>query len=153
MQIFPNTLILRHQRENLNKCSLRGLESRADMDFLTYPLESLPPLDNYLMLTVDAPPISTDDFSKGFLFIDGTWLLAAKMEKFVDSRVKLEKRSLPSHYRTAYPRKQTGCPDAERGLATVEALYLTYLLSGRSTEGLLDHYYWKELFLKSLVYS
>ncbi len=57
-------------------------------------------------------------------------------------------RSLPSHYRTAYPRRQQDCPDPERGLASIEAIYLCYLLLQRQTKGILDHYYWKEQFFK-----
>jgi pre-rRNA-processing protein TSR3 len=56
-------------------------------------------------------------------------------------------RSLPSHYKTAYPRRQLDCPDPERGLASIEALYAAYSILGRSTDGLLDRYHWKEEFL------
>ena len=55
MIYFPPTLILRHRRENLKKCSLRGLESRSDMIFLTYPLSNLPNIDQYCILTLNAP--------------------------------------------------------------------------------------------------
>lgn len=158
MQIFPSTkffekketVILRHVRENLNKCSLKGLEDRPDFLFLTYPLESLPLFDNMLLLTVDAPPLSEEDREKKLFFIDATWRLASKMEKFVDKQAKFEKRSLPSHFRTAYPRRQTGCSDPERGLATLEAIYIAFLLTGRSVEGLLDNYYWKDSFLAAI---
>lgn len=144
----PTTLILRHTRENLKKCSLRGLESRPDFLFYTYPQDPLPPLQEYILLTVEAPILSEADRSKGLFFIDATWHLAGKMEKFVDRTQKLEKRSLPPYFRTAYPRKQTGCTDPERGLATLEAIYIAFLLTCRPCEGLLDNYYWKEPFLK-----
>lgn len=153
MQIFPPTLILRHRRENLKKCSLRGLENRQDFRFYSYPEkengEVLPSLASYIHFAVDAPPLTKEDGALGFFFIDSTWRLAQPMEKYVEKiNVNLVKRSLPSHYRTAYPRIQTGCPDPERGLATLEAIYLAYLISGRSTDGLLDNYYWKEEFLR-----
>lgn len=144
------TLILRHVRENLKKCSLRGLESRSDILFFTYPKDTLPCLDNYLLLTVDAPPLTLADGDKGLFFIDATWNLALKIEKAVDRTGAVEKRSLPPYFRTAYPRKQTGCPDPERGLATLEALYLAYRITNRPLEGLLDRYYWKEAFLDKL---
>lgn len=148
MQIFPPTVILRHQRENLKKCSLRGLESRDDFLFYSYPKSTLPDLKGYIQLCVEAPPLSSEDANSGLFFIDATWMLAGQMEKYVDKEVPgLIKRSLPSNFRTAYPRKQTGCPDPERGLATLEAIYLAYLISGRPLEGLLDNYYWKEQFL------
>lgn len=138
------TVIVRHRRENLQKCSLRGLEGREDLAFYTYPVQGLPKLDGYILLKVGAPPLTPADAEKGLLLIDGTWRLAAVMEPRIPV---LEARSLPAGWRTAYPRRQTGCPDPEAGLASVEALYLAYLVMGRSTEGLLDHYHWREQFL------
>ncbi|MCB1114259.1 MAG: hypothetical protein KDK62_05835 [Chlamydiia bacterium] len=150
--MYPKTVILRHRRENLKKCSLRGLESREDFQFISYPLTTLPDLTGYIHFTLDAPPLTAADSDKGFFFVDATWRLAGQMEKFVESqKIPLIPRSLPAHYRTAYPRKQTGCLDPDRGLATVEAVYLAYLLSERDTDGLLDFYYWKEAFLSSLT--
>ena len=147
MQPFPPTVILRHQRENLKKCSLRGLEKREDFLFFTYPKDSLPPLDGYIVLALDAPPLSTEDFASGLFLIDGTWRYAEKMYHNTKGVAQLTKRSLPPHYRTAYPRRQEDCEDPERGLASIEALYIAYHLLGRETEGLLDHYHWKEDFL------
>ena len=57
-------------------------------------------------------------------------------------------RSLPTHLRTAYPRRQDDCFDPSRGLASVEALYAAYSIMGHPTEGLLDHYYWREAFFE-----
>ncbi len=144
-QSVPPTIILRHRKENLKKCSLRGLEEREDLIFLRYPRETLPNLENYVILTMDAPELSCDDQDKGLFLVDGTWNYAEKMLKNIPL---LEKRSLPSQYKTAYPRKQTGCPDPETGLASVEALYISYQILHRDPAGLLDHYYWKEEFLQ-----
>ena len=138
------TIIWRHRRENLKKCSLRGLEGRGDLVFLTYPIDPLPDLSNYLLLKVGAPPLSIDDAHRGLFIIDGTWKLAAVMERGCPP---METRSLPGNFRTAYPRRQTECLDPEKGLASVEALYLAHLILQRSVEGLLDRYYWKDLFL------
>ena len=144
-QDFPPTIILRHRRENLKKCSLRGLEKREDMIFLSYPLQApLPDVSHYCALAIDAPPLSEADASCGLFLIDGTWRLAEKMAKSLPANLIL--RSLPAQFKTAYPRRQLDCPDPERGLASVEALYLAYRILGRNTEGLLDHYHWKELF-------
>ncbi|MDE3056086.1 MAG: hypothetical protein KGI80_05315 [Verrucomicrobiota bacterium] len=140
------TVILRHARENLKKCSLRGLEGRGDFLFFTYPRDTLPDLSGYLLLRVDAPSLSPADCNRGLFLLDATWRLAEKMGKSLPPN--LEVRSLPSHFRTAYPREQTDCPDPERGLASIEALFLSYYLMGRSTEGLLDNYYWRTLFLE-----
>lgn len=147
MIYFPPTLILRHKRENLKKCSLRGLEGRSDCLFLTYPLAKLPNLDQYCILTLDAPPLSRDDASRGLFLIDGTWRYAQVMAKIIPSGGKQIYRSLPPDLKTAYPRRQLDCPDPARGLASIEALYAAYAILGRPATGLLDHYHWKEEFL------
>jgi pre-rRNA-processing protein TSR3 len=148
MDNFPPTIILRHRKENLKKCSLRGLETRKDCQFFTYPQDSIPPLENYVLLSFEGPQLSEKDRDQGIFLIDGTWKYATVMQKKVPS---LSCRSLPKQLRTAYPRKQTDCLFPEEGLASVEALYAAYFFTGRSTEGLLDHYYWKELFLEKNV--
>ncbi len=139
------TIILRHRRENLKKCSLTGLEKREDLQFYTYPVDSLPDCSGALLLKVGAPPLTIEDADRPLFLIDGTWRLAQIMEKQLPW--KLEARSLPPGFRTAYPRRQTDCPDPESGLSSLEALYIAHMILGRSTDGLLDRYYWKEPFL------
>jgi pre-rRNA-processing protein TSR3 len=148
MQTFPPTVVIRHRLENLKKCTLRGLESRSDFVFLTYPYKELPDLSGYIILSLDAPPLSVDDSHLGLLVLDATWRYANKMFKPLAGKSQYHYRSLPPSYRTAYPRRQQDCPDPERGLASIEAIYLSYLLLGRDTTGLLDLYHWKENFLK-----
>ena len=72
---FLPTIILRHRKENLKKCSLRGLEKRDDMKFYTYPQQMDFSLDGYVMLYLDenAPELSINDLSKGLFFLDSTW--------------------------------------------------------------------------------
>lgn len=145
MTPFPPTLILRHRKENLKKCSLRGLEQRQDLQFFSYPWKvPQPSLENTLVLTMEGPPLKKEDHEKGLFLIDGTWRHAALMLRSLKG--PYEQRSLPP-IQTAYPRKQEDCPDPTRGLATVEALYIAYTILGRDTSGLLDHYHWKEEFL------
>lgn len=148
MQPFPPTVVIRHRLENLKKCSLRGLEQRADFIFLTYPYTSLPRLDRYIVLALDAPPLSQTDSPFGLLVLDATWRYAAKMFHSLGDQPQFLYRSLPSHYRTAYPRRQQDCPDPERGLASIEAIYLSYRILQRETKGLLDFYHWKDNFLR-----
>ncbi|MBS0626141.1 MAG: hypothetical protein JSS32_08840 [Verrucomicrobia bacterium] len=138
-------LILRHRRENLKKCSLSGLEGRSDLSFFTYPVDPLPDLTGVLLLKVGAPPLTRADAGRKLLLIDGTWRLAAVMEKQLP--MKLEERSLPDGWRTAYPRRQTECPDPSAGLSSLEALFVAHLILGRTTEGLFDRYHWKDQFL------
>ena len=142
MQLFPPTIILRHRKENLKKCSLRGLENRKDIHFYSYPWKvPKPDLKEYIVLALDAPVLTKADSEKGIFLLDGTWRYAEKMLQSLEG--SFEKRSLPNVC-TAYPRRQ----EDERGLASIEALYLAYLILGRNPEGLLDHYHWKEAFLE-----
>jgi pre-rRNA-processing protein TSR3 len=143
MAPFPPTIILRHRRENLKKCSLAGLESRSDMVFLTYPKDPLPDLKNYLVLSLDGPLLSKEDQPLGLFLIDGTWRHAEKMAKTLPPNLLF--RTLPSSFKTAYPRRQ----EVSQGLASIEALFIAYHILGRKTEGLLDHYHWRELFIST----
>jgi pre-rRNA-processing protein TSR3 len=146
---MPQTIILRHRKENLKKCSLRGLETNKDFLFFTYPKDILNiNFSNYIMLTMNAQTLLPEDMHKGLLLIDATWKYADKIIKKYSSNTSLEKRSIPKHYQTAYPRCQTHCPDPNRGLASIEALYIAFLITGKPAETLLDNYHWKELFLK-----
>ena len=74
MSALKPTVILRHKKENLKKCSLRGLEPRSDFIFLTYPKSTLPSLKGYVLLTMGAPPLTKEDHDKGIFLIDGTIL-------------------------------------------------------------------------------
>lgn len=147
MQSFPPTVVWRHRKENLNKCSLRGLESRSDFRFFVYPREPLPEITGYIVLDMEAPPLEAADAGRGLLIVDATWRYAETMMKSVNVIPGLVPRSIPAHYRTAYPRRQDDCPDPGRGLASIEAIYASYYILGRDTDGLLDHYHWKEQFL------
>jgi pre-rRNA-processing protein TSR3 len=138
------TIILRHRKENLKKCSLKGLETRSDLIFLTYPQDILPNLSSYILLTLNAPTLTIDDQEKGLFLVDATWRYA---DLIIKSLPNIEKRSLPSHFKTAYPRKQTSCSNPEVGLASIEALFLAHLITNKNTENLLSIYYWKEDFL------
>jgi pre-rRNA-processing protein TSR3 len=151
MSLFPPTIVVRHKKENLKKCSLRGLESREDFQFFTYPKCELPSLEGYVMLTLDAPPLCEEDLHRGLFVLDGTWRYADKMAEQLGPFDGMIPRSIPGHFRTAYPRRQEGCSDPERGLASIEAIYLAYRLMGRErvlTEELLANYYWREQFLQ-----
>ncbi len=147
LQMKLPTIVIRHRKENLKKCSLRGLEERSDFQFFRYPLVKMPDLQGYVMLAMEGEELSEKDAESGLLLVDATWRYAAQMCGAIDKEITLPKRTLPRRYRTAYPRVQTECPNPEEGLASVEALYLAFMLTGRSTEGLLDKYYWKNQFL------
>lgn len=151
MSSFLPTIILRHRKENLKKCSLKGLENHPGILFYTYPTDSLPLLDRYvtLYLSPDATkPLSKEDAQYGLFLLDSTWHYEATMHQTIKNKQTLEYRSLPEGFLTAYPRKQTECIDPERGLSTIEALYIAYTILGHDTSHLFDHYYWKQPFLE-----
>jgi pre-rRNA-processing protein TSR3 len=155
----PPTIIIRHQKENLRKCTLRGFGRRADVKMLTYPSfdpADLPDLAGRIWLTLDAPPLTAANATsggggrgdRGLLLLDATWRHAARMVSALTPRlVNTLPRSIPAGFVTAYPRKQTECPNPQRGLASVEALYVAYHILGRDTAGLLDNYLWANDFL------
>lgn len=140
MANFLKTIIVRHRKENLKKCSLRGLEDHAGLIFFKYPGCLLPDLSNYFLLSVDGPPLEPDE-KRGMMILDGTWRLAEMMENNLP--LPPARRSLPL-LKTAYPRRQ----DQVGGLATVEALFVAYTILGIPTEGILDNYYWKNDFIQ-----
>lgn len=149
MNTFPKTIVIRHRKENLKKCSLRGLEKRNDFIFFSYPLMQPLICDSHILLSVEGEKeLSIDDCTSGLVLLDATWRLANIMEKNIPVLGTLKKRKMPSNFFTSYPRRQEDCPDPARGLASIEALFCAYAILGRNTEGLLDHYYWKDSFLE-----
>lgn len=141
---YPPTVIIRDRHENPRKCSVLPLRSRDDVMFLTYPVKERPPLDGYVRLAAEGPPLSPTDAEKGILLLDGSWRWAAAMTRdFLD----VPARSL-SGWRTAYPRVSKLGTDPDNGLASIEALFVSYHLLGRPTAGLLDRYHWAEEFLR-----
>jgi pre-rRNA-processing protein TSR3 len=143
-RLYPPTVIVRHTHENPRKCSVLPLRGRADVVLLTYPVKDRPPLDGYIRLAAEGPPLSPSDAEKGILLLDGSWRWAAAMtQAFLD----VPARSL-SGWRTAYPRVSKLGTDPDNGLASIEALFVAYHLLSRPTAGLLDHYHWADEFLQ-----
>lgn len=146
---YQPTLIIRHRRENKKKCTLQPIIHRTDCQFLRYPSCKLPNTDSHFLLSFDGPALSEKDQHLGIILLDGTWKRAACMYTQLFKGRQIEKRSLPQHFVTAYPRRQLDCDDPDRGLASIEALYLAYKLLGREDESLLNGYHWKEQFLQN----
>jgi len=145
---YKTTFVLRHRRENLKKCSLRGLENKENFRFYTYPRDQLPLLENTVLLTLGAPELTFTDQDCNLFLIDATWRYAEVMQRQVlKEQPNLILRSLPSILKTAYPRRQEDCADPEKGLASIEALYAAYLILGWDPTGLLNNYHWRDDFL------
>ena len=148
---FFDCLIIRHRKENLRKCSLRGLEEKKNFAWASYPQVTPNPifsdLEGCILLDMEGELLTKKDTAP-LILLDASWRYALKMRAGLPSLHSLERRRIPDAWKTAYPRKQTECPDPERGLASIEAIFVAFLLTGRSTEGLLDTYYWKDQFLE-----
>ena len=142
---YPPTVIVRHTHENPRKCSVLPLRGRPDVLFFTHPVKERPPLDGYVRLAAEGPPLSPADAEMGILLLDGSWRWAASMTRaFLD----VPARSLHG-WHTAYPRVSKRGTDPDNGLASIEALFAAYHLLGRPTDGLLDRYHWAEEFLRA----
>jgi pre-rRNA-processing protein TSR3 len=141
---YPPTVVVRHPRENVRKCSIWPLRDRTDFVFLTHPVKDPPSLEGYIRLAAEGPELSAADASCGLLLLDSSWRWLSPMSR---TFLHVPPRSL-NQYKTAFPRRSKRYDDPENGLATVEALYLAHYILGRPTDGLLEHYRWAELFLR-----
>jgi pre-rRNA-processing protein TSR3 len=121
------------------------LRGRAGFQFWDFPVQHSESTDNYVCLSIDGPQLSPQDAQKGLLVLDATWKLARRMQP---QFAAVPTRSLPD-WHTAYPRKSKTHADPDRGLATIEAIYLAYRILNRDTTGLLQHYFWADEFLRS----
>lgn len=142
-------IVIRHRKENLRKCSLRGLEDRSDMAFFRYPscVPKLPSFEGSILLDMEGEELSRED-NGPIVVLDATWRYASTMMRHIPQLGQCQRRRIPQGWSTAYPRKQSDCLDPSRGLASIEAIYVAFMVMGRNLEGLLDSYYWKDLFLE-----
>jgi rRNA small subunit aminocarboxypropyltransferase len=143
------TVIVVHPRERRSKCTVEALRKRPGFHFHQFPKPVAIDLSGYVRLGMDGPPLADTDAECGLLLLDGTWRLAQRMEPFFE---QVPVRSLPP-IKTAYPRKSYMFEDPDQGLATIEALYAALRILGRSVDGLLDHYHWRDQFLQSNGWS
>ena len=87
MSTVPPTVIIRHYKERLSKCSVQPLVGRAGYLFATFrknaqlDISSLPDLSAYVRLDPDAKPLDPEtDSACGLLLIDATWRYAEKIK-------------------------------------------------------------------------
>jgi pre-rRNA-processing protein TSR3 len=141
---WPPTIIVVHPRENRSKCSVEPLRGIPDFEFWTHPRRGPQSLQGYVRLGIGGKSLSSDDTQCGLLVLDGTWKLAASMER---DFAELPVRSI-GPWQTAYPRTSKLYDDPSSGLATIEAIFAAYHELGRPTDGLLDQYHWRDEFLR-----
>ena len=142
------TTVIRHPRERIAKCSLRGLHGRTEMTFLRAAKGYTFDATGFTLLAVDARPLTAADAERPLLLLDSTWRwLPWLRECLMGSPVC---RSVPAHVRTVYPRVSRVFEDPRGGLASVEALYVARRILGDDDPSLLDGYHWKDQFLAAL---
>ena len=141
-----STTVIRHPKERISKCSLRFLHDRPEMTFLRGKPDLRFDATGFLLLSVDAPPLSRADSGKPLLLLDSTWRWLSQLEDCVVGEPT--RRSIPSGLRTAYPRVSKVFDDPSGGLASIEALYVARKVLGEDDPSLLDGYHWKDDFLQ-----
>lgn len=137
--------ILRDPKEAPAKCTLIPLRGRPGVSFLGFDVDRRYDVDGAVLLHCDGAPLSPTDASRPLLVLDGAWRRVSTMLRRLDG--SFVARSIPSGFETAYPRRSRTFDDPSAGLASIEALYLALLATGRRDDGWLDAYHWKEEFL------
>ncbi|MEO0795144.1 MAG: hypothetical protein AAFX93_08285 [Verrucomicrobiota bacterium] len=139
------TVIIRHPKERLSKCTLEPLRGRPDLVFHRASESFEFDATGYTLLAMDSPELSPEDAGRPLLLLDATWrLLPQVVECVIGESIP---RTLPANIKTAYPRISKIAEDPLGGLASVEALYLAHRMLGHDDPTLLEHYYWREEFL------
>ena len=147
MPSIPLSIIIRHPKERLSKCSLTPLQNHPNITFYTAKPNFSFDATNHILLAVDAPPLSPQDQPYPLLLLDSTWKLLPDLEKSIHGTPIRRSLPLPPGLTTAYPRVSKIFKDPACGLASIEALYLALRILGHDDPSLLDHYYWKSNFL------
>lgn len=142
------TTVIRHPKERIAKCSLRFLHGRPEMTFLRAKVGFTFDATGFLLLAVDAPPLSAADAGAPLLLLDSTWRWLPWLQRCVVGTPTA--RSIPGDLRTAYPRTSKVFADPARGLASIEALYVARALLGDDDPTLLAGYHWRNEFLAQL---
>ena len=150
-------LIVQDYKENRRKCSLTPLEGREGFTFLRLRNPSRSPseveIPGGVLLHIGGPTLALSDSElviEGHLVVvDSTWARVPRVldRLKVERGGRLERRSLPAGFVTAYPRKSKLYNDPSSGLASVEALFVALFLLGDPQPDLLRHYRWAGEFL------
>lgn len=144
MERVPVTVI-RHHKERISKCSLRTLHGREELTFLRARPGFTFDATGFVLLAVDAPPLTMADRGHPLLLLDSTWRHLPALERCLTGDPI--RRSIPSGVRTAYPRVSRTFEDPDAGLASIEALFVAKRILGDEDPTLLDGYHWKDAFL------
>jgi pre-rRNA-processing protein TSR3 len=139
------TTVIRHPKERISKCSLRFLHDRPEMTFLRGKPGLQFDATGFILLAVEAPPLSIQDQGSPLLLLDSTWRWLPQLQACVTGTPIV--RSIPPGLHTAYPRVSKTFEDPAAGLASIEALYVARKLLGDDDLELLHGYHWRDQFL------
>jgi pre-rRNA-processing protein TSR3 len=151
-------LIVQDFKENRRKCTLTPLEGRSGIEFLRlgHPARSPDGVDlpSGILLDLQGPSLKREDrtlcSTRTLILVDSTWARVPKVlaRTKAASGSQLYLRSLPSCFRTAYPRASKLFEDPPTGLASVEAAFAATALLGEPRFDLLESYRWAREFLE-----
>ncbi len=135
--------------ETSKKCTILPLSYRDDFSIRRYvPNRVLMPLSADVLLHPDGVPL--DQLSKPkaikIAALDCIWRRLEAILKGLKGPIPTLV-SIPAGFETAYPRESKDSSDPSRGLATIEALFITAAFLGRWDVSLLDKYYFGDAFL------
>lgn len=179
-QLTVPVVVVRHPKERLAKCSLEPLRSLWPFLFIRAKPGFSLSADGFILLDVEAEQVLSESdrhltseervnlsqslqqagfpagtwsaadqsWTRPLLLLDATWRLLPSLLQGIQGKPLT--RKLPP-CQTAYPRVSKISADPMGGLASVEALYLACRLLGRDDPSLLDHYHWREPFLRQFT--
>ena len=142
-------VVIRHPKERKSKCSLAPLHKLSGITFHNARENFRFDATGYILLTLNASPLTSQDSGHPFIILDSTWHLIPKLETCIKGDPL--RRSLPNNIKTAYPRISKIFEDPQGGLASIEALYVAMKIVGENNPALLNGYHWKEEFLSGLI--
>jgi pre-rRNA-processing protein TSR3 len=132
-----------HPKEKRHKCTLNPLLNRPDIEAFQFPdLEGID-FEGTVLLSPGGDPLTRENSGSHLLVVDSTWRYAGS----IVSKIPCPRRSIRG-FVTAYPRTSKLFRDPPGGLASAEALFAAALILGIYDDTLLEHYRWKQDFLK-----
>jgi pre-rRNA-processing protein TSR3 len=140
-----SVVIIRDARESIKKCSLKHLKQHADLRIRKFTGDEKYTFQATTLLHHEGPPLGASE-SATLLLLDSSWRRLPKLEASISGEI--ERRSIPSGFVTAYPRKSQLGGDPSQGLATIEALFIACALLNGPDASLLNGYHWRESFFK-----
>ena len=140
--------IIRRADEPRQKCTAMLLAGHPSVRLFHYPhLEEFDPAGKWV-LAVDGEPLdqalASGAAPRGIVLVDTIW---RKADHALALLPPMPRRSIPSGWVTAYPRRSKLRPDPSGGLATIEAAFIVRLLTGLLDLTLLSGYRWADEFL------